>query len=214
MATLLITRPDHDLTNVYFFHWSKKVIDFAIKKTHKVLILDREKAVLKVLTSYISRNNPSFIFLNGHGNKNCITGHLNEKLFDSNTDSRLVKNKIFYARSCNAGAVLGPLLIKKGAKAFIGYVNKFWVYLEENKTTRPLQDRMAKMFLEPSNLIATTLLKGNTVGKAHENSVKKMKKNLSFLLSNKAGQEGREAAVLLWNNISGQRVIGDNSAII
>ncbi len=214
MAIFLITRSNHDLTNTYYFYWSGEVIQIGIQKKHKVLDLNKGKAVLKNLISYISKNNPSFLFLNGHGNKDCITGHLDQILFSPSTNPSLVKDKIIYARSCNAGATLGPLLVQKGAKAFIGYIHKFWIYTQENRTTRPLHDQMAKRFLKPSNLIAVSLLKGNTVNEANEKSISKMRKNLSFLLSGKAGQEGYEAAAYLWNNISGQKVIGDGSATI
>jgi hypothetical protein len=39
-----------------------------------------------------------------------------------------------------------------------------------DKISRPLEDKTAKLFLEPSNQVAISLLKGNTSGRSSERS--------------------------------------------
>lgn len=71
---------------------------------------------------------------------------------------------------------------------------------------------MAKLFLEPSNLIPTTLLKGHTVGEAHERAKQEMIKNFRKMISSASTFEERYAARWLWSDIRSQVIIGDHNA--
>ncbi|MBU1071175.1 hypothetical protein KKG65_02050 [Patescibacteria group bacterium] len=212
MNPLLITRPNHDLGTNYLYNWSEHVIEIAKKKMVKVLDLKAKKANKKNMTSYILKNNPSLLFLNGHGSFTTIMGQKNEILLDKNTDERLVKDRIIYARSCSAGAVLGGILVNRGAKTFVGYIGSFILVMEKDKGFHPLEDQMAKRFLEPSNLIVTSILKGNSVGKAYQKSIKEMKEILDYFLSSDSNYEEKTSAPYMWNNISCQVLLGDENA--
>ncbi len=78
----------------------------------------------------------------------------------------------------------------------------------------PLADPLAKFCFEPSNLVATTLLKGKTVEEAHERSKTAMKRNLQYLLFSKAADLERQCATLLWRNYKYQVLLGDTDACI
>jgi hypothetical protein len=119
---ILVTRPDHDIVTKYLSLWSESVVRFARNKA-TVYELVGKKVTRNNFESYIASHRPSFLFLNGHGNANEITGHDNETILDkaSNMESAIV-----YARSCEAARVLGPELIATGSvKAFIGYKRNF-----------------------------------------------------------------------------------------
>lgn len=209
---ILITRPNHDLITTYLFKWSEHIIKLAKSKNIPVLDLSGSKANEKNFTSYIIKNNPVLVFLNGHGNKDIITGYDNKPLLSANTNEDLVTEKIVYARSCDAAVNLGELCVKKGTLAFIGYKKKYSIGYSHSSITRPLQDEVAKLFIEPSNLIPMSLIKGNTVKDSYRKSQESMARNFSFMLSTKATPTQKDAAPYLWINRKYQVLLGNPDA--
>jgi len=211
-SVLLLTRPNHDLPTTYLYHWSELVIKEASNKGIKVLDLEGKKANKSQFSSYISKNKPELLFLNGHGAKDCVGGYDNEILLDSSNCEALLKGKILYVRSCEAGAVLGPFSIGKGAAAFIGYSRSYWLIRSISKSTRPLNDSVAKLFLEPSNQVPISLIKGRNVKESYDKSQKEMRRNFSYMISSKASIEERDAAFFLFANLSCQVMYGQGTA--
>lgn len=210
---ILITRPNYDPGTNYLFYWSRSVIDFAEKRKVKVLDLSGEKANKKDFVSYIRKHNPKLIFFNGHGSEEFVMGHDDRILVDVK-ESSILFGTIVYARSCEAAQSLGPQCVKDGTLAFIGYTKKFTIGYAPEKITRPLEDSVAKLFLEPSNLIPISILKGDSVGNAHLRSQKAMFKNLVFMLSSAASNLQKDAASYLWRNIKYQTICGNEDAKI
>ncbi len=209
---LLITRPNHDPGTNYLYYWSSLVIDMAEEKGINVLDLDKNKATKKNFDSYLKRHNPKLIFLNGHGDQENITGFDNEPLLTKNKDENLLDKRIIYARCCDAAVQLGDAAVKNGALAFIGYKRSYRLGHSPSSITRPLQDKIAELFLTPSNLVAISILKGNSVGYANSNSVSAMWSNFRFMLSSSATPAQRDAARHMWHNIQSQVLLGENSA--
>ena len=114
-----------------------------------------------------------------------------------------------YARSCEVGQNLGSKLITNGAKSFIGYKRKFFVGYTPEKITKPLDDSIAGLFLKPSNLVVSTLLKSNTAEEAHKRSQKQMYRNFRKMVSSTASFEERYSARWLWSNLNNQVLFGD-----
>lgn len=140
-------------------------------------------------------------------------GQDDEVLVDVN-ESSILFGAIIYARSCEAAGKLGPQSVKNGAVAFIGYSQNFTVGYTPEKVTRPLEDPVAKLFLELSNLIPISILKGNKVQEAHLKSQKAMFKNLMFMLSSRASNSQKDSASCLWRNMKYQTVCGNGDARI
>lgn len=212
--TVLITRPNYDITTNYFHQWSEEVINLAAARKNKVLDLDGKKANRKTFESYAKKHRPDFFFFNGHGSDTVLAGSDNEPILTSNDDGSICTQSIVYIRSCSAARVLGDSLVKQGTKAFIGYVNKFGFMRLVDKESRPLSDPLAKLFLAPSNIVATTLLKGHPASEAYRRSLREMKKNLRKLLSSENPLSDSTGAVLLWSNIRGQTLLGNPNAVI
>ncbi|MFH1601700.1 MAG: hypothetical protein ABIB61_01960 [Candidatus Shapirobacteria bacterium] len=211
---LLVTRPNHDLTTNYLFCWSLPVIKEARKKDFQVLDLEGNKANKKNFDSHIKRHRPILVFFNGHGSKEMIGGFDNEVLVRVDRDEKLLSEKMVYARSCDSAEELGYKCVRKGTIVFIGYRRKYFLVYSQSKSTRPQQDEVAKLFLEPSNLVPISLLKGNTASISFKKSQGGMRRNLRFMLSSKASQVQRDAAPYLWRNIKSQVVIGNKKAKI
>lgn len=208
----LITRPRHEILLNLLFHWSKLVIDEAQAKQFRIFDLEGDKANRKTFVSYIMKNKPSLVFFNGHGSDDVITGHNNAVLIETNNGTELLKGAVVYARSCNAAKGLGAKAIKKGCRAFIGYRHKFVVAHSTVDISRPFEDELAKLFIEPSNLVPISLLKGNSAGEAYKKSQRAMRRNFSFMQSSAATWEQQSLASYLWGNIRAQVVLGNQEA--
>ncbi len=212
--SILLTRPDHDTATNYLCVWSEYVLKEAFKKHITVYDLKGAKATKINFDSYLKAKEPGFLFLNGHGNAKTVTGFNNEPLLEPNSDKKLVKDTIIYARSCDAGQILGNKLVKEGVRVFIGYRRKFLCAYLPSKISKPLEDPLVKFFLLPSNLIPTTILKGHSAKIAHERSIIAMQKNFRKMISSVASPEERFAAKWLYGNIKGQVLFGDKDASI
>lgn len=209
---ILITRPNHDLITTYLFHWSNYVIKEAERKSIKVLDLRKNKANSKMFSSYIIKHKPLLVFFNGHGSRNTITGYDNQSLIEANKNEEILAEKIVYARSCDAADNVGQLCIRNGTLTFIGYTRKFAIGYSPSKITTPLSDPVAKLFIEPSNLIPISLLKGNTTNDAYRKSQEAMLRNFRFMLSTRSSQSQKDAAPYLWANRKYQVLLGDEEA--
>lgn len=209
---ILITRPDHDLITTYLFQWSEYVINLANKRNIKVLDLSGKRANERMFTSYVVKNKPILVFFNGHGNEDVIAGYDNEPLVTADKNEKLLKEKIVYARSCNAAENLGKLCIKNKTIAFIGYKKKYTICYSDASVNHPLQDDIAKLFITPSNLVPMSFLKGNTARDAYRKSQESMARNFSYMLSTRATSAQKDAAPYLWINRKYQVLLGDPNA--
>lgn len=126
----------------------------------------------------------------------------------------LLGGAVVYARSCNAAKLLGMSAVRNGARAFVGYKRKFTVAFASVRPSQILSDNLARLFIEPSNLIPIALLKGNSVGEADRRSKEEMRKNFRHMVSSVATHEEQSVASYLWGNIKAQVVIGDQTATV
>lgn len=207
-GTLLLTRPNHDLITAYLYYWSNLVIKAAENKNIKVLDLKGRKSNKANLVSYINKHQPKLIFFNGHGSESEIAGFNDEILVEANKDEALLSDKIIYARSCDAANVLGQSCVSTGTTAFIGYRKKFTIGYTPSQIANPLNDEIAKLFIEPSNLIPISLLKGNSVKESFRKSQEAMRRNFNFMISTRATAAQKDAAPYLWINRKYQVALG------
>ncbi|OGG87075.1 hypothetical protein A3B87_03655 [Candidatus Kuenenbacteria bacterium RIFCSPHIGHO2_02_FULL_39_13] len=212
MKILLITRPDYDITTRYLSAWSKKVIELAEKKNVQVLDLKREKANPKELKSRILKMSPALIIFNGHGDNNCVTGYQDKILIQAGDNEELLESKIVYAVSCRSAAELGPKSIQAGALTYIGYTGDFIFCHDMNKITLPLNDKIVGLFLEPSNQVSISLIKGSTSQDATDRSKQFFWRNIQKMLSSEGTVESNQYAKYLWWNMKHQVCLGDNES--
>lgn len=212
--TVLLTRPNHDHLTTYLFYWCNHLIDEANKKSFKVLDLSSKKSNFKTFNSYMKKHSPDLVILNGHGNQETVTGYDNEPIIILNQNDSVLRNTIAYIRSCKVASKLGEACIRNRALAIIGYKYNFALPTSSERTTDPLHDPVAKLFLEPSNLVPESLIKGNTVKEAHIKSKKAMINNFRFMISTNASQAQKDAAPYLWFNFKGQTILGNEKVRI
>lgn len=209
---LLITRPNYDATTHYLFSWCKRIIELAEKKNIQVLDLSNKKANKKELESRITKMNPSLIFFNGHGNSGYITGHGSKILVKVDDNENILKSKIVYALSCRSARELGPKSVKAGALTYLGYREDFIFCYNIHKIAHPLHDRIARLFLEPSNQVSVSLIKRNTSIKSYKNSKRFFFRNIQKLLSSEASPESNQFAKFLWWDMKNLVCLGEQES--
>lgn len=196
--TLLITRPNHDSTVRYLFFWAKEVIKLAEEKSVKIWNLEGERANRKEVESILKKRKPSLVFLNGHGDDGAVAGHDDEVLIKAGDNEDSLADKVVYALSCRSGKTLGPESIKKGAKGYIGYDDDFVFFTDPDKISDPLSDQTAGLFLEASNQVMTSLLKGHDIKQCHDRSKKVFTRNAARVVAG-GSKDYLLATYLLWN---------------
>lgn len=207
--SIIITRPEHDVTTRYLSSWGKKIIDVAKEKGLSIYDLHKEKVNQKEFTGRVSKLDPKLVLLNGHGSDDRVTGHDNKVLVKAGQNDNLLHNRITYALSCHSARVLGRKVTKKGFSTYIGYTNEFIFILSNNCFSRPLDDKRALPFMEASNQVAISLLKGHTAKESSNRSKEIFQSNYTKLLSSDTDPDSLQAAQCLWWNMKHQVCLGD-----
>lgn len=197
---LLITRPEHDYATRYLSAWSEKLFDLIKSKGYSIIDLYRERANRKEIESVLSKRNPDLVIINGHGSDDAVAGHDNNLLIKARDNSFLLSNKITYAISCRSVRVLGKEIAQNAETAYIGYQDDFiLVYLEKYRT-QPIKDKLAGFFLDPSNLIVTTLIKGHSAKESVLRARQEFLRNIQKLLTSKVKSDDSSALrYLVWD---------------
>ena len=197
------------MPTTYLFFWSKLVIECAHQKSFRVVDLPGEKSNGTDFSGRVVKTNPSFIFFNGHGSKSAITGHNDEVLVSDKKNLGLLKDRVIFSRSCSSAMKLGPKSISSGAKAFIGYKEPFIFIFEPKKLPYPLSDKTAALFLEPSNQVAISLLKGHSSLEANRRAKNAFAKNIRKLLTSESKKEDSATLRYLFWDMKHQVCLGN-----
>ena len=210
----LVTRVRNDCATTYLYYWAQDSIDFAKERNFHVLELNQDKASRVSFWSYLNKFSPALVFLNGHGSSTLITGHNNEVLLKCADDKSSLVSSIVYALSCSACKKLGKNCVEKGVRAFIGYTSDYQFVTDSDFNTRPLLDKVAALFLEPSNLLVSALIKRNSVDEAFKRSRNMLIRNFAYSLSSKATADQKAAAPYLWHDLKCFTYYGHPNAIV
>jgi hypothetical protein len=194
---LLITRPRYDTPTHYLFFWSELLIKEAQKRGVDIIDLQKEKVTKNKVAGYLSKREVDLLIINGHGNQTSVCGQDNEVIL-STSDQDIFKDKIIFIRACDAGTVLGPHTVAKGAKAFIGYNQPFIFPIDKQSFKTPLKDDLAQSILECSNQVGLSLIKGRNVEEAQLESLQKFKEKV-IEYSNSNSIYSFLLPFLLWN---------------
>jgi len=199
MSCILFSRPWHDGTLAYLYHYSKELVKFSKDKEHKTIDREKEHANKKEITNIIKKQKPDFIMFNGHGSPDLIAGHKNEIII-SKENPEILSNAIIYSLTCSSGQRLGKLIVTKGAICFIGYDEDFNLGKDPNREASPRKDKIAKLFLEPSNILVRSLIDGFSVKKSVEKAKDKMEENIWYLSTTQDFPEAQFYAPFLFGN--------------
>lgn len=209
----LITFPNDDTTTHYLFVWEKEVLEFASKKGINFTKFEGKEVARQNVEKYLSKMNPRFVVFNGHGDERSISGFHREKIIEMNVNEEALKSKIVYSISCRSACELGESCVKKGTEAFIGYKDDFIFPTDKNKSATPIKDELAKPYLEASNALMISILKGNSVDAAWKTSQSVFSRNFNKLLTSESPPEAESTLwAMLWDK-DNQVYYGNGSAV-
>jgi hypothetical protein len=185
MPKILYTTPNFDDVTSYFREWSREIDSTARMKGWDIYQLDEENVTRENFESRLTSNDPDFVFFNGHGSEDKVYGHKEgsndpESILISDDNDNLMNNRLVYARVCHSLRELGRKCVEKGATAYIGYKRGFVILTDPNQYFNPLEDKIAKPFMEISNIIPSVLIKGKTVKEALDRSFQQFIKNVEY----------------------------------
>ena len=106
--------PQHDITTKYLSVWAGEVINFA--KRGGGFDLFKDKANKNDFVGRVKKLQPEIIFLNGHGNDDCVAGHNDEKIVEVKNNHDICDTP--YALSCNSGKILGPKVVENNTALY------------------------------------------------------------------------------------------------
>ncbi len=208
----IITLPNYDDATAYLYCYAEELITFAQKNGVSIIQLRRPRLRRDVLESSILEQKPELLLFNAHGDEKTIYGdkiaHHTDYLIREDKNHEFLEGRLTYARACSAAASLGKKGVMKSG-CFIGYTQPFSFWIDTNRITTPLKDKIAQLFLQPSNDLALSLLKGKTAGEAANCFNISSQKNILQLLSKKDEPGAMACAMLLWNNMEALEVLGN-----
>jgi len=206
-----MTAPRHDITTEYLAVFSVPIEDNCDKKGILCKTLKDEHANKEEFLKTLKKLDCNMVILNGHGSEESIAGHKNEILIKVGENEEILKERIVYARSCEAASILGERIVENLEGCFIGYTFPFEFYYDENWVANPIKDNTARLFLESSNLIPLSIIKGNSSNESHKRAKRQMLKNIKKILKTK-DKESFAIAESLWNNYLGQVILGNKNS--
>ncbi len=209
---LVITLPRWDNVTEYLSQFSDQILREADDKGVKYKTLDGKDANKANFEKVVNNLDYNFVVFNGHGSPSSIKGHKNEVLVEVGDNEHLLKGRIVYARACEAGVVLGKSCIEKDKNGcFIGYSFPFVFWADREWDSVPQKDEIARLFLEPSNMVPISFIKGHTAGEAHKNSKLHILKSLKKEIKRNTKDTPLIVEGLL-NNYYGQVLLGNDDA--
>ncbi len=208
----IITMPNYDDATAYLYRYAGELVKFAEKNNLSISQLKRPRLRRNILEESIKKQNPPLLLFNAHGDEKTIYGDKvgieTEYLVREEENHQLLQGRLTYARACSAAASLGRKCTGKSG-CFIGYNQPFSFWTDTSRTTTPLKDKVAQLFLEPSNELAISLLRGKSARQAADIFINSSKKNILYLLGKKDEPGAMASAMLLWSNMMAQEVLGN-----
>ncbi len=209
MGCILFCRPNHDNTLNYLHHYSKELVSLAKSSRHKTIDREGSKVTQKEILKIIEKKNPNFIMFNGHGSPTSILGHKDSPLILLGKNHHCLSGDIVYSFSCSSGLSLGRESVKGKLKCFIGYDLDFALGKDPDSQAVPKRDKVAKLFLEPSNILVSSIISGFDVENSIIKAKEKMIDNVWYLSTTKDFLEASYFAPFLFGNYVGLKAHGD-----
>ncbi len=85
--------------------------------------------------------------------------------------------------------------------------------MDTTRATNPIKDKIAEIFFKTSNQLPIGIIKGHTAKQANDNSKRAILKGIKKALI-RGDKDSQAIAEILWNNYSGQVLLGNRNATL
>ena len=195
---ILVTSPETDNITRYLRAWTKQLLEKAHRQ-HQVLHLDGEKVTRKHFCGILRKKSINIVCLNGHGADDRILGHRQETLLDTQ-NIELLSGTTAHVLACNTAKTLGPSAMAVGTRGYIGYDERFIMLSRPTKISQPLQDDVARLFLDAAFTAPKALLDGKSCQETVELTQNAYRRSIQEALnSDIQSDKDRCVGFLLWN---------------
>lgn len=195
---ILVTSPESDNITRYLRVWTKQMLQKAHHQ-HRIFHLDKKKVTNKHFCGLLKKKSIDVVCINGHGADDRVVGYKQETLLNvENAD--LLSGTTAHVLACNTAKTLGPAAMAAGAKGYIGYDERFIMLSRPTKISQPLQDDVARLFLDPAFTAPKALLDGKTCQEAVVLTQNAYRRSIKTALnSDIQSDKDRCVGFLLWN---------------
>jgi len=190
-SNYVTTRPDFDKATKCGKFWLAKVNEYATSRGYTVTDLAGDSANKTQFDNAITTQDPKFFHGVGHGNEDIFAGQNNEYLLQRCIDDDAMSGRIVYLLSCTTAKKLGPSIIEKTGLAFVGYNDLFGWYTSRRKDWKPRVDGLFWAWMDFTNVLANSILKGETVDSAVSKAIARINAWIDYW----SAQEGYSAIV-------------------
>jgi hypothetical protein len=210
ICVAVCTRPDFEVATYIGKLGLQHAVDYWRGKGYEIGDLVGDNAVRDKVLSELSSRDPIFFFGVGHGNPSVFTGQNYNRIFWT-CNCKELSGRVVYLLSCSTGAGLGPDIVNKKARCYIGYKEDFvWV---QEKLQDPLNDKYARGFYEAVLEILYKLADGYTAGQANAASIDKWNYWIDYW-SRSPDPHASEVVMWLKHDRDAQVLIGDPNATV
>jgi len=209
MNRALVVRPSFEPATYLGSLALQHAVDHLAAKGFTLEDLRGDDAIRDKVLDALSRLDPIWCILLGHGNPSTYTGQRLNPIFWT-CDCKELGGRIVYALSCFTAMELGPDAVEnKGCRCYIGYDREFaWT---QEKFVDPLEDKYGKAFFEPVLELICRLADGATTGEAFKASIDKWNEWIEYW-SKSEDPVAPLVLQLLIHDRDCQRLLGDEEA--
>jgi hypothetical protein len=211
MVRVVVTRPNHDYATLCGYTALSVVNEYYFRKGYDIRDLSGSTATRE----NVLRELPAEMFYGvGHGDADVFTGWGNRTIFYV-CDCKELSSSIVYLLSCLTARELGEDIVRKGARAYVGYNEEFaWiVYDRYTCAYDTYNDRYCKWFFTPVRVLLERIADGATVGEANAGSIAEWNFGVSYWTENPENDPnaGLVLYYLVWDR-DAQTLLGDFNA--
>ena len=180
---VLFIRPSDCRYCLNGFYGLEHVVKYASNKSYNIVDLNGKNADNPYIDDVIMDFSPYLIYGFGHGNVNAYTANSEIPVWIVGEDLTHLAGRIIYLLSCLTANQLGPYLIKQGVIGYGGFLVS-WTWITNDINGDPYTDKQAEGFYRSTNRFFESLLEGNTLSQAMQDSIQEYNRWIKYWTDN------------------------------
>lgn len=178
-ASAVVFRSNYEIATQLLSAYMQTVVDRAKQRGFNVVDLEGADATQMNFFNALDANDPLLVVAGGHGNETTFHGQNDELILQACTNDEVMSGREGIFNSCSVGVALGPSMVSKTAQWFAGWRADYIFMYQEN--VDPLQDEVARPFMECIIQPALTRLDGGGASQVYSATIAKFNTEIAKL---------------------------------